>query len=214
MSESRRTVPGRYARAVERRWARLCGRAVILSERDWALIEDWHLRAIPLQIIEEAIDAAIERRARGRGGSRPPRGLAYIANAVEEAWRTVLDGRVEEAGAEGRPESGRLDGLAAWRTRLREEPRESELRRLLGELVEALDCGESPDRIDARLDREIIAAAPGSLRRKAEEEVGRQLEEYAGRMKKDALEATRLHAQARRLREWLGLPRLERSRDE
>jgi hypothetical protein len=213
MTGSRRTVSGSYARAVERRWARLCDRAVILSERDWALIEDWHRRGIPVQIIQEAMDAAEARRGKSRRAPRPPRGLAYVAPAVEEAWRTVLDGRIAKGGTPlpaGEPPPG---GVQAWRRRLETEPGDSPLHRLLAALLEALDSGEAADAIDARLEREIVGAAPGPLRQRAEDEVGRELEPYVGRMTDDTLEATRRRAVARRLREWLALPGLQRDHE-
>lgn len=210
MTGARRTVSGSYARAVERRWARLCDRAVILSERDWALIEDWHRRGIPVQIIHEAMDAAETRRGKSRRPVRPPRGLAYVAPAVEEAWRTVLEGRIAEGRAPGPADEPPPGGIEAWRRRLEAEPEDSPLRRLLSALLEALDSGERADGIDARLEREIAEAAPGSLRQRAEDEVGRELEPYAGRMGEETLEATRRRAVARRLREWLALPGLQR----
>lgn len=213
MTGSRRTVPGSYARAVERRWARLCDRAVILSERDWALLEDWHRRGIPLQIIHEAMDAAEARRGKARRPARPPRGLAYVAPAVEEAWRTVLDGRIAEGSAPRAAGVLPPRGAEAWRRRLEAEEEDSPLRRLLAALLQALDSGAAADGIDARLDREIAGAAPDPLRRRAEDEVGRELEPYAGRMKGEMLEATHRRAVARRLREWLGLPGLELDRE-
>lgn len=210
MSGPRRTVSGRYARAVERRWARLCDRAVILSERDWALIENWYGRGVPLQIIEEAIDAAAARRGRGGAAPKAPRGLAYIAPAVEEAWGTLLEGRVAEGAASSEPGEAGPAGVEAWRRRLQAEPEGSPLRRLLATLLEALDSGEAEGGIDERLEREIAAAAPEALRRRAEDEVGRELEPYRGRMKSEALDATRRRAVARRLRNWLELPVLDR----
>jgi len=208
MSGPRQAVPGSYARTVERRWVRLCERAVILSERDWALIEDWHRRGIPLQIVVEAIDAAEERRRRGRGGARPPRGLAYIAPAVEEAWRAVVEGRATAGGAagDGGPAAA---GAAAWRERLDAEPAGSPLRGLLAALLDALDSGEPAREIDARLDREVASAAPEALRREVEEEVAHELETYRGRMRRDTLATTRRCAVVHRLRVRLGLPRLE-----
>ena len=61
MSERRQPAERSYARAVERSWSELCGRPVIFSPRDWALLDDWRQRGIPLQIVQEAIEAAAER---------------------------------------------------------------------------------------------------------------------------------------------------------
>ena len=55
---------GAYARAIERRWSQLTDGPVILSARDWQRITDWHDRGIPLQIVYEAMESVVERRAR------------------------------------------------------------------------------------------------------------------------------------------------------
>jgi len=197
---------------VERRWARLCERAVILSERDWALIEDWQRRGIPLQIVEEAIDAAEQRRRRARAAAPPPRGLAYVAPAVEQAWRVVVEGRTGAEGAAGdarRPSAG----AAAWRERLRAEPAGSALHRLLTDLLGALESGEPAREIDARLERDLAEAVSPALLREVDEEVARELEPYRGRMGEAALASTRRRAVIHRLRARLGLSGLERFAD-
>jgi hypothetical protein len=181
---------------------------VILSERDWALVEDWYRRGIPLQIIEEAIDAAASRR--GRGEVRPPRGLAYVARAVEEAWRTLLDGRVGDCPDDRPANEAAPAGSTAWRRRLVAESENSLLRRLLATLLEALDSGMTAEEVDARLDREIADAVPSVLRSRVEDEVERELRPYAKRMKPETLAATRRRAVAQRLRASLGLPGLDR----
>lgn len=209
MSVSRRAFSRSYARAVERRWTRLCQRAVILSERDWALIEDWQSRGIPLQIVEEAIDAAEQRRRRARAAAPPPRGLAYVAPAVEQAWRLVLEGRSRDPGSDrARPGPA---SAGAWRARLEAEPRESALRRLLESLLRALEAGDPPGEIDARLERTLPAAAPPALLREVETEVALELRPYQGRMEAATLATTRRRVVLHRLRARLGLPRLERS---
>jgi len=130
---------------------------------------------------------------------------------VEEAWSTVLEGRVAESATRSGPGEAGPDGVAAWRRRMQAEPRRSPLRRLLATLLEALDSGDAAARVEERLEREIAGAAPEPLRRAAEDEVGRELEPYVGRMKGEALETTRRRAVARRLRSRLGLPPLDRS---
>ncbi len=78
-----------YARAIERSWSRVVGRAVILSRRDWDRISAWHESGVPLELIKEAIDDVAEKPRR-----RAPRSLAYVAPAVDEAWQVVREGRI------------------------------------------------------------------------------------------------------------------------
>jgi hypothetical protein len=210
MSERRRSAAGPYARAVERSWAELCGRAVILSPRDWALVDEWHRRGIPLQIIQEAIAAAAERRS-GAKPSEPPRGLSYIAPAVEDAWRVILEGRLSDPVEDDSPGGvGASDGppIERWRACMEREAEGSALRRLLGELIEAHHRDAPLHALEARLDAELSGAAPAELRRRVEEEVAEQLNPYRNRMKPEVLESTRRRAVAARLRDRLGLPEL------
>ena len=99
---SRPTGNGPYARAVERMWSSLLERPAVLSPRDWALVRDWHVRGVPLQVIREAIDELAEACQKGR--RRRPRGLAYVAAAVEEGCAAIREGRV--ANAREMPDSG------------------------------------------------------------------------------------------------------------
>ncbi|NIQ29375.1 MAG: hypothetical protein GTN89_03135 [Acidobacteria bacterium] len=87
-----------YAREIESRWTALLERPALLGERDWSLICDWYARGIPLALIGEAFDALAESMRRRK---RPPRSLAVLAPSVEEAWRTIRQGRSRSAeGAE------------------------------------------------------------------------------------------------------------------
>lgn len=208
MTPTRATTQGAYARAIEQSWERLCGRAVILSRRDWELVRDWCGRGIPLQLVEEAIDAAAERRAKGRTReSGPPRGLSYIAAAVEEAWTVVVEGRLGEGGPERPAGAGAEKGIEAWRRRLDLEPAGTPLRALLEELVADYD-GKSGADLDQRLDAAIVEAAPETERGEVEAGLDRDLAPYRERMAREVYLDTRRRALALRLRERLGLPAL------
>lgn len=208
MNGGRATTQGAYARSIEQGWERLCGRAVILSRRDWELVRAWYERGIPLQIVEEAIDAAAERRARGRTREAgPPRGLSYIAAAVEEAWNVVLEGRLGEPGPERSESEQTESGIEAWRRRLGSEPPGTPLRDLLQQLI--ADHGRAnADELDARLDGAIVKAAPAAERREVEAALDRDLEAYRERMTPEVYRTTRQRALVLRLRERFGLPAL------
>ena len=59
-----------YAREIEKHWTALLERPVVLGERDWRLISDWHAREIPLGLILEAMEHLGETLPRKR---RKPR---------------------------------------------------------------------------------------------------------------------------------------------
>jgi hypothetical protein len=207
MTAAGKGASGSYARAVERLWAGLCGRAVILSPKDWSIVEEWYARGIPLQVVEEAIDAAAERRKRGKE-SPPPRGLAYIAPAVEEGWTAVLEGRRQGPSAAASEQKQKRPEISGWRERSNAEAEGSALRLLLTELIAAFEGGAEAAELDRLLDARLPAAAPEELLSAIETEVTRELAPYSERMTSSAYEATLRRAVSARLRQMLRLDRL------
>lgn len=185
-----------YVRRIAETWERLSGRAVILSEREWRLLCDWHARGVPLAVVEEALRAACERRA------GPPRSLAWLAPAVEHDWAALRDGRTT-GDASSVPEP-----LAAWRRR-RDAAAGSPLGDLLDALLAGLGDGSlAPEAADERLDAALHAAAPAETARRAGEEVDGRLAGFRGRLDASTLARTRERAVTEALRTRLGLPRM------
>ncbi len=194
----------RYARAVERRWSDLVQRPVVLSRRDWSRISRWHSWGVPLDLIEEALRAAV-RPERGR----EPRGLTELAPAVEESWTVILQGRIARHPVE--LGSNPVDPRAAWSSRIREEPPDSALARTLTELLARLDRGDDPHVLEQELDRRLPEIAPAELVDRVLASLERELAEYRSRMPTERLQATRRRACEKRLRHALKLPRLARA---
>jgi hypothetical protein len=197
-----------YARAVERMWSDLCGRAVILSPREWSLVEEWHERGIPLQIVEEAVASAAERAKTG-GGASPPRSLTYLAAAVEDGWMTVLEGRVAGGNrAESPLQSRDVPAVDGWRERMNMEPEGSALRALLRELIDAFERGEKACDVDQALDAELPRVVPAESLKSVEREAMQELAPYKDRMKTAAYGNTLRRMVLLRIRQELGLNKL------
>lgn len=204
MSRSGGISAATYARRIERRWSELLEQPLIFSPRDWSIVSAWHARGVALEIVCEAMEAAIER-ARARG--RPPRaGLAYLAPAVDEAWASVVSGRLgveHDAPAEHAPAPAR----DAWRRRIAAEPA-SPLAGLLSALLTRLEAGEPGARLDRELDDRLPEVGPAALIAQLEPELERELAPHRGRIPPDRLATTRARALIDRLRQRLQLPRL------
>ena len=199
MKPSAAPLDGRaYAREIERAWSGLQERPVVLSPRDWALITDWHARGVPLSVIHDAL-AAVRESAR-----EIPRSLSYLAPAVDEAFFLVLDGRRRAAPA---PPPPRDEPVASWRLFERERA-SSPSGALVRELLAALDRGEDPGAVDARLDREIPDCVGRSVLDELTRAVETELAPFAERMTRAVLEETVRSAVVSRLRRQLGLPAL------
>ncbi len=193
-----------YARRIERRWSELLEQPWILSPRDWSIVSDWHARGVALEIVFEALEAAIER-ARTRG--RPPRaGLAYLVPAVDEAWASVVSGRL---GVEhdAPVEHGLAPARDAWRRRIAAEPA-LPLARLLSALLTRLDAGEPGASLDDELDQRLPDVSDPALIAQHEPQLERELAPHRGRIPPDRLATTRARARIDRLRQRLQLPRL------
>jgi hypothetical protein len=192
----------RYARAIERRWSELLGKAIVLSPRDWARIEHWYALGIPLQVVAEAMAAATERDRT----KKSPLRLGRVAPLVEEAWAVILDGRRAAPDAVG--PSPQADPVDLWRRRKEREPDGSPLAVLLEELTDRLEDGEDRQELDDALDRRLVATVDPALRTKVQREVDGDIEPFRGRIPAERLDATRHRACVNRLRRLLDLPRL------
>lgn len=195
----------RYARAIERRWTERLERPIVLSPRDWTRISEWHERGIPLPLVLESIDAALETRR--RPGAARPRSLAYVAPLVDESWRVVVDGRRVPAEPRGAPASapGRLD---SWRKRRDAQPHGSSLRQILERLVLAVETGSSPEAVDQELDATLAGAVPRDLASEATRAAEHDVARLRGRVPHASIERARSLAVASWLRRRLALPRL------
>ncbi len=191
-----------YVRSIEGAWSDFTGRPVILSPKDWEIVAAWHARGIPLEIVEQAIEAAAERRTGGK-----PRGLSYLSSAVEEGWSVVREGRrpegdpSPEASQEAVPEK-------AWIQRVAAEPDGSALGTLLERLLARLEAGEDPVQLDLELDAQVVDAAAESLVTAVREEIFVEVEPFRARMGDTQFNSTIESAMAQRIRIRLNLPRL------
>ncbi len=173
----------------------------MLSPRDWRLATEWHDRGVPLGLVLEILES--------RAG-RPPRGLAGIAAAVEDAWSAVEAGRASPARGDGVPRRASATPLGAseaWEDARARAPAGSALRDLLERLVQESHSGLSDDELDARLDDALAASVPAEFRDGAEREARERLAPHRRRMPPEAYASTLHRAVVDRLRQRLGLPR-------
>jgi hypothetical protein len=209
-------------RSIERYWAQLVQRPIVLSPGEWSMLCDWHERGVPLSLVKEVMEERQARRSsRRKSGESGLRSLRYIAPAVEEAWGVVVQGRLADAHAEVR---GAGEGVAgesearstaraseAWAHCRQRAPEDSALRDLLCELLDRLERGAVPEELDVELDSRLTSTVPEALRQVAEDDVDARLAPHRQRMDPSIFQETRRRAVVDRLRRSLGLPRLSTS---
>jgi hypothetical protein len=209
----------RYYQAAEAAFIRRRGTPFLLSPRDFALLKEWRALGVPIEAIEQGIDAAFsrreERQARGRVNS-----LAYCADAVLEAWERRAETSVGKGGGRSAPEpeiagtlrglAGRLAELALRRPDLaapvESASRSIERLALSGKNAEEIET--SLARLDKRLAKALYDGLPGPEKDRLDAGVQTALSRANIRMDADAAERTRRALSRRTLREVLDLPRL------
>jgi hypothetical protein len=196
-----------YGRAVVEIWLRLTGRAQILSPRDWSVVTAWHARGVPLALVRETFESEVDRLQRARGP-------AALAALIDEAWTTVLRGRLSASGpgAAGGPTAAAV--LAAWRERRQAEPAGSLLGRLLDEVLARSERSHDPEQLDRTLDGALLELAGSAQIARIAADVERNLADYRGRMTAATYATTRDRALRERLRRAFGLPRLSGASEE
>lgn len=167
------------------------GRNLLLSPVDWALMESWEKRGVPLRIILTTIDEVFDKAGTDPDKAASIRSLSYCRDAVEARYRSWREGRVgaesTKAGA-GTAANEPPEAPGGGDVSLREGGHiEAAIRRLeslspslagaaadaasraVGILNESVEAGDSSaeevlDRIDGLIDDDLFNAVdPGTL---------------------------------------------------
>ncbi|MDQ4121082.1 MAG: hypothetical protein M3209_06515 [Acidobacteriota bacterium] len=90
-----------YFSEIEELFVRKRGKNLLLSPLDWALIESWKERGVPLAIVLRAIEAVFEKAEAEPARKRAIKSLLYCRDAVEQEYENWLAGQI---GAENEKE--------------------------------------------------------------------------------------------------------------
>ena len=227
-----------YFSEVEDIFIRRRGKHLMLSPIDWALIESWKERGVPLHVVLRAIEHAFDSYE-SKKHKRTIKTLLYCQEEVEAQYAEWLDSRVGSHDDEGVAEeaddqksSFSKDVVVAHLDRSHRELNDlATSRRNEDELAEALKRAanlltdirdeyanaarpdtrkleESLSGIDRMLDEGIRNSTPLSDMADLESEVDAQVKPYKRHMDKEVFAQTRENLLKKRLREHFGVPRL------
>lgn len=216
-----------YFTEIEETFIRRRARNLFLSPLDWALIEVWQERGIPLHIVIRSIESVFDVFDKQPPGTRSIKSLFYCREEIEAQyaeWSVSQTGRSEVNGDETTSESGYsaeavsahiADAVAALRQNdavgLKEDISRAILR--LDELAANMsDNFEAVDKtlgdIEKLIDRGMLTNWEPVHLKMLEREIATQLKAYKTDMDAEAYKNTFDLMLLKRLREEAGIPRL------
>jgi hypothetical protein len=225
-----------YFSEIEDTFVRRRGKHLILSPIDWALIESWKERGVPLHVAVRGIEHSFDSYD-AKKHKRTVKTLLYCQEEVEAQYAEWLESRVgshdksepdEEEPSDKSPFSRdavlshlmrSLQSIEELSAQAPEELRDA-LRRaasLVADIREEYEGGARPDTrkleesltgIDRMLDDAIRRAIGDDQVAVITTEVEAQLKPYKRHMDKVAYEQTRANLLRKRLREHFDVPRL------
>jgi hypothetical protein len=226
-----------YFSEIEDTFVRRRGKHLMLSPIDWALIESWKERGVPLHVALRGIEHAFDSHE-AKKQKRTVKTLLYCQEEVEAQYAEWLESRVgSHEAAETQTEDDKspfpraavlqhldraLQELAALANE--RKPKEDELGEvlerelsLLAEIRNDYASASQPDSrkleesltgIERLLDSAMVGAIGEDELTSMRTEVEAQLKPYKRHMDKDAFAQTRDNLLRKRIRESFGVPRL------
>jgi hypothetical protein len=214
-----------YFTEIEDAFVRRRGKHLLLSPIDWAMIEGWQERGIPLHIVLRGIESVFDIFDKNPG-PRTIKGLLYCREEIEaqyQEWLGMQIGRSdEEASAIAGPTfsddaiashmQNAIDQLRKINNkRLKEDleraaSRLEELKNNLTDDIEIVD--KALGDIEHFLDHAILTNSDKKHLKQWERETTAHLKPYRSEMPSEAYEQTFRLMLLKRVREELGIPRL------
>lgn len=215
-----------YFTEIEETFVRRRGRNLFLSPLDWALIEAWQDRGIPLHIVIRSIESVFDVFDKQPEGTRTIKTLFYCREEIEVQYKDWMTSQTGKGGDTSESETSAAfsteavaahitNAIAALRANsaaalkedlLRAIERLDELERDLSDDFETVD--KTLGDIEKLLDRAMLSNWEPVHLKMLEKEVAGQLKAYKTEMDVDSYKNTYDLMVLKRLREEAGIPRL------
>ena len=214
-----------YYTEIEETFVRRRGKNLFLSPLDWAMIESWQERGIPLHVVIRSIESVFDVFDKQPPGTRSIKSLLYCREEIEvqyKEWSTSQTGGSTESNgsddAQFSIESVREhinNTITALRSNSKAELRE-DLDRAIVRLEElAADLTQDFETVDKTLgdiekliDRAVLTHWEPAHFKILQKEVSGHLRGYKSEMDADSYKSTYELMLLKRLREEAGIPRL------
>ena len=214
-----------YFTEIEETFVRRRGKHLLLSPLDWALIESWQERGIPLHIVIRGIELVFDAFDKQPNQNRTIKSLFYCREEIEAQYVEWAAGQVGKADGETPSFAGEHSREDVVRfiddaiTKLNESQNVSlkedfqratallaELRDGIGEDLEQIE--KSLFEIEKFIDRSLLTNSDPEHLKNCKKEITRQLKAYKSGMEEDVYKNTFELMLLKRLREDEGVPRL------
>ena len=213
-----------YFTEIEDTFVRRRGKHLLLSPIDWAMIEGWRDRGIPLHIVIRAIENVFDGFDKNPG-PRSIKGLLYCKEEVEAQfleWSAMQAGKVKDGSTDGSPEFSAeriVEHIEKVIAELQEsknpdlrEDIERAIERLRQLAVEHSNDLETADRslsdIENLLEHSLLTKLDPVRLAEVEKDIASQLRPFKSQMEPDAYKQTSRVMILKRLRDEEGIPRL------
>lgn len=214
-----------YFTEIEDAFIRRRGKHLLLSPIDWAMIEGWQERGVPLHIVLRAIESVFDKYDKNPG-PRTIKGLLYCREEIEAQYQEWLTSQVGRSTDESAPVADpsftkerveehirtAVEKLRSCKIEKLQEDIDRACLRLEGLRNTVTDNFEAVDRslsdIEHFLDRSLLSNFDKAHLKSLERETTAQLRGYKSGMEAEAYEQTFRLMLLKRIRDEAGVPRL------
>ena len=227
-----------YFSEIEELFIRRRGRNLLLSPLDWALIETWQERSVPLHVILGAIETVFDSADKQPARKKTIKSLTYCRDEIEAQYTAWLERQVGKNGGEaGSPKSkiqspkpadselfpvetiaAHIEKVSAKIQSARRQKNGERLGDIADEILKQLEklkhnlqtTAENPEQSLEKLDASIDAALLSGefATDDLKSEIKKQLAGYRSKMEADVYQRTFDLMLVKRLRENSDIPRL------
>lgn len=215
-----------YFTEVEETFIRRRGKHLLVSPLDWALIETWQQRGVPLHIVLRGIENVFDSHDKKPNQKRTVKSLLYCKEEIEAQYAEWLESQVGKAEENGDlkqenelfSKESISDHLERSAADLEKKSKDAsgELREVFERVINRLNelknnyqtselLEESLEKLDALIDEGLLNVFET---KDLKDEIEKQMRSYANTMETDAFRQTVDLMVVKRLREREEIPRL------
>jgi predicted RNase H-like HicB family nuclease len=216
-----------YFSEIEETFVRRRGKHLLLSPIDWALIETWQERGVPLHVVLRGIEKVFDSREQKAKQTRTVKSLFYCKEEIEAQYAEWLERQVGKNGAAETENDSRdahfsEDSIAAHletvgaQLKIAEERARGDLREVLQRVSQRLDelkgnfsdaetLESALEDLEKLIDRHFLKTRGN---KEIEAEIERSLAAYKNKMETEVYRRTYDLMLLKRLRERAEIPRL------